>query len=41
MPGPLSGLDLIRTVKDERPETLLIVVTANGSMEVDAAGRFT
>ena len=33
MPGPLSGLDLIRTVKDERPETLLIVVTAHGSIE--------
>ena len=33
MPGPLSGLDLIRHVKDERPETLLIVVTAHGSIE--------
>ena len=33
MPGPLSGLDLIRQVKDERPETLLIVVTAHGSIE--------
>jgi two-component system NtrC family response regulator len=37
MPGPLSGLDLIRHVKDERPETLLIVVTAYGSIETPAA----
>ena len=33
MPGPLSGLDLIRHVKDERPEILLIVITAHGSIE--------
>jgi two-component system NtrC family response regulator len=33
MPGPLRGLDLIRHVKDERPETLVIVVTAYGSIE--------
>jgi two-component system NtrC family response regulator len=33
MPGPLSGLDLIRHVKDVRPETLLIVVTARRSIE--------
>jgi two-component system NtrC family response regulator len=33
MPGPLSALDLIRHVKDERPETLLIIVTAYGSIE--------
>jgi two-component system NtrC family response regulator len=33
MPGPLSGLDLIRHVKEERPETLVIVVTAYGSIE--------
>ena len=33
MPGPLSGLDLIRHVKDERPATMLIVITAHGSIE--------
>ncbi len=33
MPGPLSGLDLIRHAKDERPEILLIVITAHGSIE--------
>ncbi|MGP0063725.1 MAG: sigma-54-dependent transcriptional regulator [Isosphaeraceae bacterium] len=33
MPGALSGLDLIRHAKDERPETLLIVITAHGSIE--------
>jgi two-component system NtrC family response regulator len=33
MPGPLSGLDLVRQVKDERPETLLLVITAHGSVE--------
>ena len=33
MPGPLSGLDLIRHAKDERPEILLTVITAHGSIE--------
>lgn len=33
MPGPVTGLDLVRAVKDERPETLVIVVTAHGSVE--------
>ena len=33
MPGPLSGLDLIRHARDERPEVLLIVITAHGSIE--------
>jgi DNA-binding NtrC family response regulator len=33
MPGPQSGLDLIRRVKHERPETLILVVTAHGSIE--------
>jgi two-component system NtrC family response regulator len=33
MPGPLSGLELVREIKYERPETLLIVVTAHGTVE--------
>ncbi len=33
MPGPITGLDLIRHVKDERPETLVIVITAHGTIE--------
>jgi two-component system NtrC family response regulator len=33
MPGPLSGMDLIRQVKGGRPETLLIVVTAHATVE--------
>jgi two-component system, NtrC family, response regulator AtoC len=33
MPGALSGLDLIQHARAERPEVLLIVVTAHGSIE--------
>jgi two-component system response regulator AtoC len=33
MPGSRSGIDLIRSIKDERPETLIIVITAHGSVE--------
>jgi two-component system NtrC family response regulator len=33
MPGPCSGLDLIRLVKNERPETLILIITAYGSIE--------
>lgn len=33
MPGPVTGLDLVRAIKDERPETLVIVVTAHGTVE--------
>ncbi len=33
MPGSNSGIDLIRTIKDERPETLIIVITAHGTIE--------
>jgi two-component system NtrC family response regulator len=33
MPGPLSGLDLVKTVKNERPETLILVITAHGTVE--------
>ena len=33
MPGGRSGIDLIRSVKDERPETLIIVITAHGTVE--------
>ena len=33
MPGELSGLDLVRAVKHERPETLVLVITAHGSIE--------
>src|SRR2546430_956602 len=31
MPGSLSGLDLVKQIKDERPETLILVITAHGS----------
>jgi two-component system NtrC family response regulator len=33
MPGPLSGLDLIRDIKHGWPETLLLVITAHGTIE--------
>jgi two-component system NtrC family response regulator len=33
MPGPLSGLDLVKQIKHERPETLVLVITAHGSVE--------
>lgn len=33
MPGPVTGLDLVKAIKDERPETLVIVITAHGSVE--------
>jgi two-component system NtrC family response regulator len=33
MPGRLSGLDLVKQVKDERPETLILVITAHGSVQ--------
>jgi len=33
MPGGSSGIDLIRRIKDERPETLIIVITAHGTVE--------
>ena len=33
MPGPMSGLDLIREVKHARPDTLISVITAHGSVE--------
>ncbi len=33
MPGPVSGLDLVKQIKHERPETLLLVITAHGSVE--------
>ena len=33
MPGNLSGLDLVRQIKDECPETLVLVITAHGSVE--------
>jgi two-component system NtrC family response regulator len=33
MPGSFSGLDLVRQIKHERPETLLLVITAHGSLE--------
>jgi two-component system NtrC family response regulator len=33
MPGPISGLDLVKQIKHERPETLLLVITAHGSVE--------
>lgn len=33
MPGPLSGLDLVRDIKHGWPETLILVITAHGSVE--------
>jgi two-component system NtrC family response regulator len=33
MPGALSGLDLVKEIKHERPETLILVITAHGSVE--------
>src|SRR5262249_36958773 len=33
MPGPVSGLDLVKKIKHERPETLILVITAHGSVE--------
>jgi two-component system response regulator AtoC len=33
MPGPVSGLDLVKQIKHERPETLILVITAHGSVE--------
>jgi two-component system NtrC family response regulator len=33
MPGHLSGIDLVRQIKCERPETLVFVITAHGTIE--------
>lgn len=33
MPGAVSGLDLVKQIKHERPETLILVITAHGSIE--------
>jgi two-component system NtrC family response regulator len=33
MPGPLTGLDLVRDVKNGWPETLILVITAHGTIE--------
>ena len=33
MPGSLSGLDLLKQIKHERPETLVLVITAHGTIE--------
>jgi two-component system NtrC family response regulator len=33
MPGSLSGIELVRRIKDVRPETLIIVITAHGTVE--------
>jgi two-component system NtrC family response regulator len=33
MPGPLSGLDMMRQIKQSRPGTLISVITAHGSIE--------
>jgi two-component system NtrC family response regulator len=32
MPGTASGLDLVKQMKHERPETLILVITAHGSV---------
>jgi two-component system response regulator AtoC len=33
MPGPLTGLDLVRSIKHGWPETLILVITAHGTVE--------
>ena len=33
MPGAVSGLELVKQIKHERPETLILVITAHGSVE--------
>ncbi len=33
MPGPRSGLDLVRDIKHGWPETLILVITAHGTVE--------
>jgi two-component system, NtrC family, response regulator AtoC len=33
MPGLFSGLELLEQIKHERPETLILVITAHGSVE--------
>lgn len=33
MPGSLSGLDLVRDIKHSWPETLILVITAHGTIE--------
>src|SRR5262249_36880357 len=33
MPGAISGLDLVKRIKHERPETVILVITAHGSVE--------
>ena len=33
MPGPLSGMDLVRDIKHGWPETLILVITAHGTVE--------
>ena len=33
MPGEISGLELLRRIKFDRPETLVLVITAHGSIE--------
>jgi two-component system NtrC family response regulator len=32
MPGAISGLDLVKRMRHERPETLILVITAHGSV---------
>lgn len=36
MPGAFSGLDLLQQIKHERPETLILLVTAHGTIETAA-----
>jgi DNA-binding NtrC family response regulator len=33
MPAPISGLDLVKQIKHERPETLILVITAHSSVD--------
>jgi two-component system NtrC family response regulator len=33
MPGAVSGLDLVKQIKHEHPETLVLVITAHGTVE--------
>src|SRR6185369_13675523 len=33
LPGSCDGLELVRQIKHKRPETMVIVITAHGSVE--------
>src|SRR5437867_7261271 len=35
MPGPYNGMDVLKTAKDISPETLVIILTAFATLDVD------